>query len=292
MSIDVPVAPPRGLARLRPRHRWAALRLLRQRPDHNAYLLAQIARGAIDHDDVAGPLVGYWEDDVLVGVAVFGSNLVLSTPCSDDAVVAFAGYARRSGFRAWVAVGEDGLLDRFMEAYGRRHRRIRVERSGQLLFGLPRGGLRQGVLGPQRTLRPADVTELSPVVAADRSMVMEELGFDPFIRDLESYRRGWLRRVREGRCWVLTSVGGEVVFKVDQSAASADVVQLAGIWTAPVWRRRGLARTGVAEMCHELLSGVPLVTLYVHRFNEPAIGLYETLGFERRGLIRSVWFEG
>ncbi len=287
-----PAQPTAGIARLSAPNRWAALRLLRERPDYNAYLLAQIARGAIDHDDVAGPLIGYWLDGELVGVAVFGSNLVLSHPCADEAVVAFAKYARRSGFRAWVAVGEDGLLDRFMETYGRRQRGIRIERPGQLLFALRRDVLDPPAPAADRSLRPADVTELEPVVRADRSMVMEELGFDPFIRDLDSYRRGWLRRVREGRCWVLTSQGGEVVFKVDQSAASEDVVQLAGIWTAPACRRQGLARAGVREMSQELLTRVPLVSLYVHRFNAPAIALYEDLGFERRGLIRSVWFDG
>ena len=79
-----------GLGRLRPRDRRAALAFLRQARPHNAYLLAQIGRGALSRDDLAGPLLGHWSDGTLDGIAIFGSNLVLSTPCSPVARDDFA----------------------------------------------------------------------------------------------------------------------------------------------------------------------------------------------------------
>ena len=286
-----PEAQADGLSRLTPRHRRAVVGLLRPRAPHNAYLLAQIARGALARDDVAGPLLGHWRGGELDGICVFGSNLVLSARASDAAVAAFAEYALRSRFRMWVTVGEDDTVDRFMAAYGRERRGIHIERGGQRLYAL-----RQADLDPARAsrtplLRPADVSELRLVMHMDRAMVQEELGFDPFALDLDSYRSGWIRRLREGRCWVVGVPGGGLQFKVDQSASSDEVVQLAGIYTTPGLRRQGLGRAGVGEVCERLLREVPVVTLYVHQENRAAIALYEALGFRHIGHVRSVWFD-
>ncbi|MGM0577353.1 MAG: GNAT family N-acetyltransferase [Myxococcota bacterium] len=290
-QAPMPGGRPDGLWRLQRRDRWAALRLLRRSVEHNAYLLSQIARGAIGRDDVAGPLVGHWRDGRLDGLCILGSNLVISRPASDEAVDAFAEYARRSRFRVWVAVGDDATIDRFMSAYGRTWRPIRIERAGQALYRVDGDALEGDDAARSPELRPADIREVEALMEADRAMVREELGFDPFVRDLPSYREGWRRRIREERCWVVGPVGGPVRFKVDHSAVSEDVVQLAGIFTRPEERRQGLARAGVGEMCRRLLGRVSSVTLYVHRHNIPAIALYESLGFERVGAVRSVWFE-
>ena len=85
--------------------------------------------------------------------------------------------------------------------------------------------------------------------------------------------------------------GGPITFKVDQSATSDDVVQLAGIYTVPEARRAGLASAGVAAVCAQLMESRPMVTLYVDRNNTAAVRLYQKLGFEAVGTIRSVWFE-
>lgn len=275
-----------GLGRLSPRDRRVVLAFLRQAPARNAYLLAQIARGALGRDDLAGPIIGHWSDGELDGIAIFGSNLVLSMPCSAAACGGFAEYARTKGFRVWVAVGEDALIASFMASYGRNRRPIVMERVGQRLYAL--SGRPEGP-GESSQLRAADIREAEALMRVDRAMVVEELGFDPFSRDLDGYRRGWHSRIREGRSWIVTR-DGEIVFKVDHSASSDDVVQLAGIYTVPSHRRQGIAREAISAMCWRLLRKVPLVTLYVDADNTPAIRLYEALGFESIGLVRSVWF--
>ncbi len=87
-----------GLARLESRHRFAAVRFLAEEVAHNAYLLAQIDRGAIGRDDVAGPILGHWSGGALDGICVFGSNLVFSRPSSDVAIAAYL--LDRYGFAA------------------------------------------------------------------------------------------------------------------------------------------------------------------------------------------------
>jgi ribosomal protein S18 acetylase RimI-like enzyme len=278
-----------GLALLHAGHRRLVELFLLQRPAENAYLLAQVARGALDRDDIAGPLIGHWSAGQLAGVCILGSNLVISEPASHTAIEGFAEYARRLGVPFWVAVGPDATIQHFLESYGRDTRQIRLERGNQVLYGLTREAA--PAPGGWDGLRQAELEDVETLVALDRRMVSEEIGFDPFTTVIGAYRQGWIRRVRERRAWVIGPVGGSLTFKIDQSAVSRDAVQLAGIYTAPDARRQGIARGGVGAMCRLLLESTPLVTLYVHGDNTPAVRLYEGLGFQPLALVRSVWFQ-
>lgn len=277
-----------GLRRLAGRDRWEVLGFLRRYAEHNAYLLGQIARDALHKESVAGIFVGYYAGGELEGVICIGSNLVVSEPCSERALDGFAGYTRSAGYLVRVAVGPDAQIDGFMQRFGRVDDDIALERPAQLLYRVDHTQL--AATEPCPELRPADVTELERLLRSDLAMVVEELGFDPFSHDIMNFRRGWLRRIREQRAWVIGILGEAPIFKVDQSAVSDDVVQLAGVYTAPAWRGQGIARRAIGEMCRMLLAEVPIVTLYVHRDNATAIRLYEGLGFEPAGQVRAVWF--
>ncbi|MCB9733339.1 MAG: GNAT family N-acetyltransferase [Deltaproteobacteria bacterium] len=276
-----------GIRRLTGRDHWEVLGFLRQSPEANAYLLGQIARQALDREAVAGVFAGFWRGGALAGIVCVGSNLVVSEPCSDDALDAFALFAARSAYVIRVVVGPDAAVAAFMDRYGREPDAIALERPHQILYKVDR--VTHLPADPCPELRPADVTELEHLLQADLSMVMEELGFDPFSPDLPSFRRGWLRRIREQRSWVVGPLGAPV-FKCDHSAVSDDVIQLAGVFTAPESRGRGIARRAISAMCELLFREVPCVTLYVHSENARAIRLYESLGFHEAGRVRSVWF--
>lgn len=276
-----------GLQRLGPGDRRCVESFLTQRAPYNVYLLAQIARGALTRDDVAGPLVGYrGRTGALEAVGICGSNLALSYPSSPTGLDAIADYTRRGGYLAQVIVGEDRTVDHFMTRYGRDARPLALERGGQHLFAVA-----EAPLAPRRVrLRRADTRELGAVMEADRAMVLEELGFDAFAGAEDAYRAGWLRRIREGRAWVVSQPGGEVLFKAEISALSDHAAQVSGVWTAPPWRRQGVALDAMAQVLGSLLAEVPLVTLYVHAGNAGAVRLYERLGFDRVGAVRTVWF--
>jgi len=287
--VNVALRPLRhGIRRLSGRDYWEVLGFLRQAPAHNAFLLGQIVRQALDRESVAGVFAGFWDEGHLEGVVAVGSNLVLSEPCSDNALAAFAAFAAHSEYLIRVAVGSDGELARFMARLGDRAAAVAVERPHQVLFRLERGD--HEPVAPWPELRPADVSELEALIRFDLEMVDEELGFDPFSRDMPSFRRGWLRRIREQRTWVVGPAGEPVRFKVDHSAVSDDVIQLAGVYTRPEARGQGIATRALATMCQLLLDEVPVISLYVHEANGPAIRLYERLGFRPVGRVRSVWF--
>jgi predicted GNAT family acetyltransferase len=63
-----------------------------------------------------------------------------------------------------------------------------------------------------------------------------------------------------------------------------------GVWTHPRFRRQGLSRELLREVCGHLFHKSRTVTLFVNDFNRPAIALYESLGFHRIGMNRAlIW---
>jgi ribosomal protein S18 acetylase RimI-like enzyme len=276
-----------GLCRLGVEDRAGVKRFLCGFAAHNAYLLGH--RGALGSEAIAGPFWGFYRNDLLEGVACSGSNLVISYPATDESIEAFAQAARRGLYLIRVAIGEDSAIQRFMEHYGRNFRPISLERGGQLLFKVEASTLEI----PQQNaeLRPAEVTELEPVMEMDCLMIEEELGFNPFRRDPRVYRDGWLRRIRELRVWLVGALQGPYLFKVEQSAISEEVIQISGVYTALAFRKQGIAKDAIAQICRIILSDTPMVSLYVHSGNVAAVNLYRGLGFKEVGVIRSVWFE-
>ena len=83
---------------------------------------------------------------------------------------------------------------------------------------------------------------------------------------------------------------GEIVFKCELSAVTAEAVQLMGVWTSPGFRNRGLAGAALREICGHILRRGKRVTLFVNDFNYVATRLYERLGFRKIGENRAlIW---
>ncbi len=137
-----------------------------------------------------------------------------------------------------------------------------------------------------RYSRLADLDKLVPACAA---MHKEEVGIDPLIRDAAGYRE----RVRELIALersIIRMEEGEIGAKCEFSAVTNGGVQLMGVWTHPRFRRKGLARETLREVCGHLFRKGKSVTLFVNDFNLPAIALYESLGFTRIGMNRAlIW---
>jgi ribosomal protein S18 acetylase RimI-like enzyme len=181
-------------------------------------------------------------------------------------------------------------------AYGRRPRiEAFAELHPALLRAADAAGWRRAMTAPVLTLSPGALASAPPAVAAFGWLVPDDGG------RLEAALRGshlayggaegdhaaldWapqlVRGLRQG-----TLLAGAV--DVDGTPRAGAVVQfggdageLAGVWTHPAFRRRGLAR----QACHALLAGafargVPSAWLSAA---EGALGLYKRLGFVRVG---------
>jgi predicted GNAT family acetyltransferase len=139
------------------------------------------------------------------------------------------------------------------------------------------------------TARYSTLRDLDELVPACAAMHKEEVGIDPLERDATGYRER-IRELIEKRRSVIGVSGGVIATKCEYSAMTPDAVQLMGVWTHPRFRRRGLSRTLLREVCGHLMRKGRTVTLFVNDFNAPAIALYESLGFRRVGLNRAlIW---
>ena len=137
--------------------------------------------------------------------------------------------------------------------------------------------------------RYATMRDLDQLVPACAAMHKEEVGIDPMERDAAGYRER-IRELVEKRRSVLRAVNGRIATKCEFSAVTQDAVQLMGVWTDPRHRRRGLSRALLREVCGHLFRRGKVVTLFVNDFNQPAIALYESLGFHRIGVNRAlIW---
>ena len=80
--------------------------------------------------------------------------------------------------------------------------------------------------------------------------------------------------------WSLFENGMRLIFKADISAPSRYGVQISGVYTDPSVRNQGVATRAMRELCRLLfVRGWPRVTLYVNEGNQPALKVYERVGF-------------
>jgi predicted GNAT family acetyltransferase len=137
--------------------------------------------------------------------------------------------------------------------------------------------------------RYSTMRDLDALVPACAAMHKEEVGIDPLERDAGGYRER-IRELIEKKRSVILVADGHIASKCEYSAVTDEAVQLMGVWTNHRFRRRGLSRVTLTEVCGHLFRKQKTVTLFVNDFNAPAIALYESLGFERIGMNRAlIW---
>jgi predicted GNAT family acetyltransferase len=139
------------------------------------------------------------------------------------------------------------------------------------------------------TARYSTMRDMDALVPACAAMHREEVGIDPLERDAAGYRER-IRELVERKRSIVRVEGGRIASKCEFSAVSDEAVQLMGVWTDSSFRRRGLARQTLREVCGHLFRRGKHVTLFVNDFNRGAVALYESLGFQQIGMNRAlIW---
>ena len=255
------------------RHRQLALDFLSVRPIHNVIVAGWIRDHGVESPRHRGTFYGYWNNyGILEGVALIGQICMFETR-SDAALLAFAEQARReSSVRLLFA--EDLLLEKFWRSYKRPNQQPRV-RCRELLFEKVADPVSTKDLGGE--LRKATPQELRQVAAAHAQMMVEETGENPLDKDSDGFHKRCATRILEEKVWVMIKEG-ELLFKADVVAETAEVVYVEGFWVNPPYRRRGYGEHCWKALTRGLLIDKLSMCGFVNDENLAAKALYDKVG--------------
>lgn len=267
--------------------RSAVLEYLGRASEENLFLIdvaARLGEGLVP-GEIPPQLFGVFEGEDLEAVCALRPSIALSAGMSAAAARALMPYVLRvpSGlvkadrhlvapiWEALEGAGRIAVINRVEIAY-----RLRPEVMVAASADLP---------GIARPARPEDLEEL---VYAARASLREEDRPDPAEGDplgFERWVRGRLPRAR------IVSEAGRTVFVGYADVRRSEGWLVQGVYTWPEARRRGFARRGMDSIVREAFaSGAGHVQLAVVEGNERASKLYEALGFEAFGELRTVLF--
>ncbi|HSP13705.1 MAG TPA: GNAT family N-acetyltransferase [Thermoanaerobaculia bacterium] len=265
-----------------------ATAFLQRDPLVNVYLISRLIE---ERSAAATQIYAVRHNRGIVLLASLATNIVLAAdPAEHDdivdsavAMVAERIIARMLPVRAIISPANlvEKLWDRL---------RTRVDPPTVVRMNQPVYAIRKRFEFPDLVhSRYATVDDLDQLVPACAAMHKEEVGIDPLERDAVGYRDR-VRELVDRRRAIVQIKEGLIATKCEFSAVSDEAVQLMGVWTHPQFRRRGLARTMLREVCGHLFRRGKDVTLFVNDFNLPAVALYESIGFQRIGMNRAlIW---
>lgn len=266
----------------------SVLAFLRREPLINIYLISRLME---EKTAAATQIVEVRYNRELVIVASLATNIVIAadpnTPRDlvESAVALIADRIITRMIPVRAIISPANLVDALWQHLRRTIDPPTVVRMNQPIYALRRR-LAFPDLETARYSTPRDIDLLVPACAA---MHKEEVGIDPLERDAAGYRER-IRELVDRKRSIVRIEGRRIASKCEFSAVTDEAVQLMGVWTDPAFRRRGLARRTLREICGHLFHRGKHVTLFVNDFNTPAIALYESLGFEQIGVNRAlIW---
>jgi ribosomal protein S18 acetylase RimI-like enzyme len=224
--------------------------------------------------------------DELLGVGALRPSVVFDAQIGPEATEALLPHLEPLGV-GLVKSGEE-VVDRIWSHLRRRSRRRAVIDRLETGYALTEDGAR---LAPERSdsrVRVAEAGDLDPLVYAARESLREESRPDPFSGDARGFRR-WVRgRVLRAR---VVEQARRIVFVGYADVRRTEGWLLQGIYTWPEVRQRGFAAVGTSDLCREAFAArANHVQLAVVDGNEPALGLYEGLGFLPFTRLRTILF--
>ena len=265
-----------------------ALEFLQRDPLINVYLVSRLLE---ERTLAASQIAVVRYNGVIVLVASLATNIVLAGDPSiprditDSAVALIADRILTRMLPVRAIISPAPLVESLWSII-----RTRIDPPTVVRMNQPIYALHQRLDFPDlEVARYSTLRDLDQLVPACAAMHREEVGIDPLERDALGYRER-IRELVEKKRSVIRTVDGVIATKCEFSAVTSDTVQLMGVWTDPRYRRRGLSRDLLREVCGHLSRRAKTVTLFVNDFNRPAIALYEMLGFQRIGVNRAlIW---
>jgi ribosomal protein S18 acetylase RimI-like enzyme len=218
----------------------------------------------------------------LEGVALVGHATLMET-VSDRALAALAQVARECP-NTHMIMAEKERVAEFWSHYSQAGHRQRLA-CREWLFELSWPiEAREHVSG----LRPATTQELDLVMPVQAELAFAESGVNPMQIDPQGFRERCLRRIEQGRTWVVVDNGG-LVFKADVISKTPEVIYLEGIWLREDHRQQNVGTRLMSELMRRLLKETNSICLLVNETNEWAQGFYRKCGFHFRATYETIF---
>ena len=259
------------------------LQFLAQRPIHTVTMMSLIHDNGIVSPFNRGTFYGCRDlIGQLEGVALVGHATLMET-VSDRALAALAQVARECP-NTHMIMGEKERVADFWSHYAKAGRRQRLA-CREWLYELSWPvETREAVAG----LRPARESELELVMPIQAELAFAESAVNPLHVDPKGFRERCLRRIEQGRTWVIVK-SGELIFKADVISKTPEVVYLEGVWLREECRHRNLGTRFMSELLRRLLEDTKSVCLLVNETNKLAQGFYDKCGFHFRATYETIF---
>lgn len=259
------------------------LEFLSQRPIHTVAMVSMIRDNGIVSPFNRGTFYGCRDFmGQLEGVALVGHATLMET-VSDRALAALAQVARECPNTHMIMAEKERIAD-FWTHYEETGRQQRLAcREWLFELTLP-ANARERIHG----LRQATAAELDLVMPVQAELAYVESGINPMQVDPEGFRQRCLRRIEQGRTWVVIE-NGLLIFKADVISKTPEVIYLEGIWLQEDQRNKNLGKRFMSELMRRLLENTKSVCLLVNETNEGAQSFYRKCGFNYRATYETIF---
>ena len=259
------------------------LHFLSQRPIHTVAMMSLIHDNGIVSPFNRGTFYGCRDFyGQLEGVALVGHATLMET-VSDRALAALAEVARECP-NTHLIMGEKERMAEFWGHYADAGRRQRLA-CREWLFELS-----WPIEARERVaeLRPARATEIELIMPVQAELAFAESGVNPLEVDPIGFRERCLRRIEQGRTWVVVE-NDSLVFKADVVSKTSEVNYLEGIWVSEDQRNKNIGTRFMSELMRRLLEETKSICLLVNETNQWAQGFYRKCGFHFRATYETIF---
>ena len=264
--------------------REEVLAFLAERPLHTVCMAGLIRDNGVESPLNRGTFYSCRNSEGrLEGVALIGHATLLDAR-TRRAFVEFALVAQVST-RTHMIMGETDAVEEFWNHYADAGQQMR--RAGrELLFELRKAVEVESEIEGLRLAMPEDLDLVAPVHAG---LAEAGSGINPLDVDPAGFRARCLRRIEQGRVWLIVGDDGELVFKADVQAQTPEVVYLEGVYISPEARGTGVGRNCLKQLSRELLLRTRAICLLANVENSRAHYFYRMCGFRLRDVYDTIF---
>lgn len=245
-----------GLRKLKDEDKQEVLAFLATRPVHTVAMASFVNDNGIESELNRGEFYEYRNRrGVIEGIALIGHSTLVEAR-TEDALKALAFAARTPATPINLIMSSGTAAQTFwnyLKGFQVSPRLTLTELLFEVGFPFP-------VQSCEFDVRLARPEELETVAEAHAEVAEIECGVNPLVKDREGFLKRVMRRIEQGRVFVVFD-GDKLVFKADIVAETDAVAYLEGVYVGPEYRGKGTGSKCLSALCLKLLDKVQNVCL-------------------------------